>query len=122
MPEIAFSRTRPGHAGNRSGTWGPLAGSDTGSWLEITRFVDRTIQVYGTFDSATCTMQGSNDPRVLTDPASAVAFTLTDPQGNNFARTTAGGEVIAEAPRFVRPVITGGGGSCALTVAINARK
>lgn len=103
-------------------TWENLANGDTGEPLESCWFSDKTIQVFGTFGSGgSVTMQGSNDPRVLTNAASAEWFSLVDPQGNAITKTASGGEAILENPRFIRPSVTAGDATTALTVIICAR-
>ena len=56
----------------------------------------------GTFNSQTLTIQGSND--------NTTWFTLTDNNGLSIAFTAAGGKLIAEAPRYVRPSFSGSSG------------
>lgn len=101
-------------------TWTALTTNDNGDPVELNSFSDKTVQIFGDFGSgATCTMQGSNDPRVLTDPTNAVWFSLTDPQANDIAKTAAAGEAILENPRFIRPAVTAGT-SPAITIVLSA--
>ena len=106
-----------GIAGKR-GTilWETLDGSDTGAWFELRDFNDNTVQVTGTFDSNTLTMQGSNDAA-----ASKTAFTLTDNNGLPVTFTAAGAKLIAEAPRYIRPSL-GAGASSDIDVTVQLRK
>lgn len=105
-------------------TWYPLANGDTGEPLQkAAHLSDKTMQVFGTFGSGgSVTMQGSNDPRVMTDPSNAVWFTLVDPQANAITKTSAAGEAILENPRYIRPTVTGGDGTTALAVIIAATR
>lgn len=111
-------------------TWSGLDGDDSGMAMEFIGYPDKTVQVLGTFDSGTCTLYGSNDPRVLTDRAAGTLFgaktaewvIAQDSLGNNFAKTSAGGDVIVDNYRYYLPVITGGGGSTNLTVVIYANR
>jgi hypothetical protein len=89
-------------------TWLDLAGSDVGDTLEHTAWSDRSVQFTGTFDSGTVVLQGSNDGTNW--------FTLTDPQGNAISKTAAALEAVSELTRYVRPSVSGGGGSCAIDV------
>jgi hypothetical protein len=104
-------------------TWAALANGDTGQPLEnASRYADKTVQIFGTFGaSGSVTLQGSNDPRAITDPSNAVWFTLVDPGSNAITKTSAAGEAILENPRFIRPTVTAGDGTTALTVVIASR-
>ena len=66
--------------------WTGLAKGDTGApfradLIHAAGGSDRSAQIVGTFDSATITIEGSNDGTNYT--------TLTDPQGNALSFTTA---------------------------------
>ena len=78
-------------------------------------FADRNIQVTGTFDGATATVQGSNDD-------GATWFSLTDPQGNALAFSAAGGSLITEVPDLTRVLVTSAGASTSLTAALMVRR
>lgn len=102
-------------------SWSGLGMEDSGQPAECPSYMDKTMQVFGTF-GATVTMQGSNDPRVKSNPGSAVWFTLVDPHERNVSFTAAGAEVLLENPRFIRPLVTGGDSFTDITVIICARK
>lgn len=103
--------------------WVAVANGDKGQPLEAGEFADKTVQVFGTFGSGgSVTMEGSNDPRVITDSSNAIWFTLADPQGNAITKTSAAGEGILENPRFIRPSCTAGDGTTSLTVIICAKR
>lgn len=88
-------------------TW-DLAAGETGDQVNLAQLADRTVQVTGTFDSASVALQGSLD---------GVNFvTLTDPQGNPLNFSSAGLETVVEMVRYARPVVTGGGGLTDLKV------
>jgi hypothetical protein len=93
--------------------WEGLTGGDTGNAVEIFGFADNTVTVTGTFDSNTLTMQGSNDGTNW--------FTLKDHVGSDVAFTAAGGAVIAEAPKFIRPSLDAGA-SADIDVIVLSRK
>lgn len=98
-------------------TWAPLANSDTGQPLESAKLSDKTAQVFGTFGAGgSLTLQGSNDPRVLSAPSSAVWVDLTDTTETALTFTSANGSQILQNYRFVRPTVTAGDGTTALTV------
>lgn len=98
-------------------TWANLTNGDVGGELQFAGHADKTMQVFGTFGAGgELTFEGSNDPRVLSDPANAVWFTMNDPQTLPLVKTSAGGDLIIENPRFMRPRITNGDGTTSLTV------
>lgn len=81
--------------------------------FEVIEWADRSIQVSGTFNAGTLTIEGSNDG---TNWA-----VLTDPQGNNLAITAAKIEQVSEITRYVRPRVTAGTG-VTLNVTIALRR
>lgn len=104
MSEIAATYPE-GRGGKRSTVlWETLACGDTGAWIELGDFNDNTVTISGTFNSQTVTMQGAN----AADKSDA--FTLTDNIGLSIALTAAGGKLISEAPRYVRPSFSGSSG------------
>jgi hypothetical protein len=95
--------------------WAGLLNTDTGSSFDAEDMADRSVQIFGTFGTGgAMTFQGSNDGTNW--------WTLTDSIGAAIVLTAAGGRVVAEAPRFVRPNITGGDGATDLTVLMIARR
>lgn len=90
--------------------WTPLANGDNGARYELHNFIDVTVQVFGTFGAGgSVQMEGSNDG------------------GTNWAiigsAITAAGLVrLAAAPKHIRPNVTNGDGSTALTVLAFARR
>ena len=80
-----------------------ISESDTSpSPFEAIEWADRSVQVAGTFNAGTLTIEGSNDG---TNWAA-----LTDPQGNALAITAAKIEQLSEITRYVRPRVTAGTG------------
>lgn len=111
-PSITTLSTH-GDRGTRIITWGPMANGDVGLPVEMPGRADRSIQVYGTFGAAgNCRVEGSNEPG--TAPANYA--TLVDPQGNALDFTAAKVEQILELTHHIRPRITAGDGTTALTV------
>lgn len=91
-------------------TWGPMANGDVGvDPAALLGFSDRSLQVEGTFGvGGTVVWEGSND---------GVNFhTLNDPFGVALSFSAAGLKAVTEACQFVRPRVTGGDGTTALTV------
>lgn len=90
-------------------TWAAIGDSDTCTAIQMCGAADRSVQITGTFGSATILLQGSNDG---TNYA-----TLTDPQGNVISKTSAAIEQIEELTRYIKPSTSGGTGS-AITVSV----
>jgi hypothetical protein len=84
-------------------TWTPIGDSDTCTGVENPAFADQTVQVIGTFASATVVIQGSND--------NSHWATLTDPLNNNISFTSTGMATLLQNPLWIRPNSTGGSGS-----------
>lgn len=111
-------------------TWTGLDGDDSGMAVDLSGYPDKTVHIYGTFDSATVTLYGSSDALALVDRAAGTLFgsktaswiALADPQGNSIAKTAAAIETLMETPQFICPVVTGGGGSTSLKVVITASR
>lgn len=124
MAIVSYSRIDPmPPASNTVGFTWLLANGDTGQPLPVVDFADKTMQIFGTFGSGgSVTMQGSNDPRVITDPSNAVWFSLTDPQANAITKTSAAGEAILENPIWIRPNCTAGDGTTSLRVNLSATR
>lgn len=78
-------------------------------------YIDRSVQIRGTFDSGTVIWQGSNDESNYQ--------TCTDPQGNAISRTADGTtEQVTEVNALQRPNSSGGGASQAVVVTLIARR
>lgn len=90
--------------------------ADQSDWVKMPNLADKTIHVFGTWDSATLVVQGSNEEGVPTAP-----ITLTDPQGNALSKTADFIETILENPAQIRISTSGGQGSTALTAIIAAK-
>ena len=95
--------------------WATLLNGDDGAPFEFVDWADRTIQVFGTFGAGgTVVLEGSND---------GVNYsTLTDSNGVAMSYTAAAVKQINEAPRYVRPRVTAGDGTTALTFSLTARR
>lgn len=84
--------------------WASLGGADVGSAFEQADFMDRSVQVLGTFGGGTVVIQGSND-------GGATWATLTDLQGNALSFSAAGLKRVNELTQYIRPSVSGGTGS-----------
>lgn len=85
-----------------------LAQAETGAQAEEPEHSDMSVQVGGTFGGGTVVLEGSNDGTTF--------HILTDPLGNNASFTSADLMQIIETCRYVRPRVTGGNGTTAITV------
>ena len=93
-------------------SWASLDGADTATAADMASNPDKSVEISGTYDSATIVIQGSN--------SGATWFTLTDYDGNSLSYTTGNKLVgIRENVRLIRPVTSGGGGSTALNIIIH---
>lgn len=93
--------------------WSGITDADTVTPLEMGAFADRSVQVTGVGSpAATVAIQGSNDGTNY--------VTLYDLQGSALSFTAAGLKGIAEATRYIKPVVTGGTGE-SVVVTIFAR-
>lgn len=84
-------------------SWLAIGNADTGTGIELTGMADRSIQVSGTWASATVVVQGSND--------NVTWVTLVDPQGNAISKTADFIEQILEYTRYIRVSSSGGAGT-----------
>lgn len=96
-------------------TWSGLLNGDTGAPFEGGDWVDRCVQVFGTFGTGgTLTVQGSNNGSNWN--------TLKDSFGTAIQLTSAGVVQVMEVTRYIRPSITAGDGSTNLTVSMYTRR
>lgn len=91
-------------------TWTPVAGSDTCVAVKCPQLRDKSIQVAGTFDSASIALHGSNDG---TNYAA-----LSDPAGTTIAITAAGIVQVGQITQYIKPVTSGGGGSSSVSIMV----
>lgn len=98
-------------------TWGTLANTDVGAGNGMLRWPDKTVQITGTFGGATVNIEGSND-------GGLTWFVLNDSrgEGNPLTLTAADGRQIMENAELIRPNVSGGGGTTAITVTITATR
>lgn len=91
--------------------WTPLANGDDGQAWDTQDFRDVSIQVLGTFGAGgNLRWEGSNE----VTPTNW--HTLNDPQANALDVTSAKTEQVLENTRWMRPRVTAGDGTTALTV------
>ncbi len=94
-----------------------VTGSLDGDAFVNPNFKDLCVQVKGTPDSSTITMQGTNDTGAA---GTETWFTLTDVLGASIAFTAAGGMQIHERPYKIRPLVSSVGASTDWDVTIIA--
>lgn len=78
--------------------------------FECPHYADKSIQVIGTFDGATITIQGSN---MIDSPTYS---TLNDAEGDALEFSSAGIKQILENSYWVRPSISGAGATTDIDV------
>lgn len=96
-------------------SWGPMANGDVGLPAQFMATGDRTFQVTGTFGAGgTILLEGSLDGTNY--------FTLSDAGGTAISRTAAGLKSVLESPLFIRPRVSAGDGTTALTAILTVRR
>lgn len=93
--------------------WENVTESDTPLKLETEGFADRTVQVSGTFGGETVTIQGSNDDVNYINLTDHLGVDLAFSSGNGIA-------LIAQSPRYIKPVVAGAGTSTDLDITLVA--
>jgi hypothetical protein len=98
-------------------SWDTLTTTNAdGAPLRMPEAADRSVQVFGTFGTGgNLVIEGSND-------GGTTYHTLTDPQGNALAFTSAKIETITELTELVRPRVTAGDGTTDLDVHLLTRR
>jgi hypothetical protein len=97
-------------------TW-TLGDDDDGEPVSVPVAADRSVQVTGTFDSATITMQGSN----LESNGTWATLTQAADFSTAVSFTSAGLLQIGENTLWIRPVEASGQGSVDVTVSLLVR-
>lgn len=110
--------------------WTGLLTLDSGQAVDMANFQDKTIHIFGTWGGATCTLYGSNDPRVKTDRDAGTLFgsktaswvKCKDNLDNDIAKLADGGDIIIENYLYNCVVVTGGDVTTSLSAIISAVK
>lgn len=93
-----------------------LANGETGDAVSGVNQSDRSVQVKGTFGAGgSVTLQGS------LDLAATTFATLVDQSDNNLTFTSAKIESVQQLTDWIRPTVTAGDGTTALTITLTAK-
>ena len=91
-------------------TWTGLANGEFGEAVRLPEHADRSFQVTGTFGAGgSVAVEGSND-------GGTNYAALRDPSSTTIAITAAGIKAVLEFTQLIRPRVTAGDGTTALTV------
>jgi hypothetical protein len=89
-------------------TYPAITGSDTTAPVAVGDLSELTVQAYGSFTGGgSVKIQGSNDPRVISDSANAVWFDCTTDGTNALSFSAVGAKNMHEHPIFIKAVPTG---------------
>ena len=99
-----------GNSAVQTVSWTPVTNADTCRAVQYPEFSDKSIQVAGTFGSASVALNGSNDGTNFA--------ALRDPSSTTIAITSAGIKAVLENTFQVQPSISGGDGTQSLTITI----
>ena len=103
----------------KRGQYQPMANGDSGVPFGFPDWADRTIQVFGTFGAGgTLIIEGSND----LGPTPTNWTAMVDQNGTALSFTAAGVRLLNEEPLWIRPRVTAGDGTTAITVQASARR
>ena len=95
-------------------TWSAIPNGNQGLAQSAAQYNDKCIQVGGTFGAAgSVQLEGSNDGTTW--------FILHDPSSAALTFTAAGLKEVLENPLYIRPNVTAGDGTTALTVILAQR-
>lgn len=98
-------------------SWGPMANGDTGKPVSRPALGDKSFQAEGTFGAGgTIVLEATNEPT----PANY--HTMTDPAANVVSFTAASLKQVTEVSTWLRPRVTAGDGTTALTATLIARR
>lgn len=114
MAEKTYSLTRT-NKGDLLVTWLAVTNADTFQQFPLEEAVsEMTFHVGGTFNSATCTVQGGN--------ITGQMLNMRRLDGTTASVTAASLLAVLERPLFIKPTATGGGGSQSLDVYMLMRR
>jgi hypothetical protein len=97
-------------------TWTLTSADPTGTAVELPEWADRTIQMSGTWGTATGAVQGSNDNTTFFALNNAAGATTLGGKTADFLAT------IIELPRYLRPNLTTPGAGATITATLIIRR
>jgi hypothetical protein len=106
-------------------TWLALPADEVGQVITIPNHSDKTLDVWGTLGGATAIVQGTNDPRALSDPDEAAWKTLDDHNGNSCSWSTSFPTympVLYPNAYYVRVKTTGGDGTTSVNFSLTSKR
>jgi hypothetical protein len=112
MATIAFAGSWIAKGSHQS-VWSAMGNADSGLPQSPSQLSDKTVQIDGTFGTATAVVEGSNDGTSY--------FNLTDPAGAPISTTVAMMAQILQNPKFIRPRTSGGGGGVTINIRLVER-
>ena len=119
MATVTPTQTLPAPGGSAASSsyqltiWTPIGDSDTCTAVAVPGYTEHSVQVTGTFSSATVIIQGSNNNTDF--------VTLLDTAGNAISMTATGLKAIAHAPLYIRPSSSGGSSSATVVTLVSRR-
>lgn len=109
---VPYTKTTPTSSNGRYKVvaWLAVPAGGEGAPIDLAQLADRSVQVSGVFDNASCVIKGSIN--------GVDYITLTDPQGNALAFNSGSIEAVSELVVFIKPVVVGGGELTALDISL----
>ncbi len=97
-------------------TWVLTTADGVGDFVQIPRYFDKTVHVFGTFGGGTVDFIGSNEP----DPPTN-GIVMEDMDANPATVTAAALLVLKEVPRVFRPQLVGSAGATVTVIVVGRR-
>lgn len=86
-------------------TWDNMTNGDVGEAVALSQYSDRSVQVIGTLNGGSVTIEGSLDTQTTN------FNTLTDTKENDLLITTNKIETVMQLVRWLRPAVSSGAGA-----------
>lgn len=104
--------------------WLLVPADSVGQVVFIPNHSDKTLDLWGTFGGATASVQGTNDPRAVTDVENAAWKTLYDYSDTAISYTTALSKmpVVSTNPLYLRVRVAGGDGTTSLNFVLCSKR
>ena len=109
MAEVSVTRSEVSGGVSRM-SWTPLANGDTGKPVYVGNLIDKTVTITGTFGAGgTILIEGSSD-------GGTTWVTMPNKNGATMSYTAAAIDLTDRSPTLIRPRVSAGDGTTALTV------